>query len=150
LAPGLAAFAEETAHLQDEASRQKKGLAWIAGLTAFKAILLEGIEVVFVVIAVGVGHGQLWAASLGALAACAIVLGIGLLVHKPLSRAPENTLKFGVGVMLAAFGVYWTGEGLGISWPGQDLAIVAFGAVFLATGLSLATLLHGPIGEIAR
>jgi Ca2+/H+ antiporter, TMEM165/GDT1 family len=145
-----AAFVEETAHLQDEASRHKSSLAWLAGLTAFKAIVLEGIEVVFVVIAVGAARGQLWAASLGALAACAIVLGIGLLVHKPLSRVPENTLKFVVGVMLSAFGVYWTGEGLGISWPGQDLAVVLFGAIFLATGLGVAAILRRPIGEIAR
>jgi uncharacterized membrane protein len=145
-----AAFVQETAHLQDEASRHKSSIAWLAGLTAFKAILLEGIEVVFVVIAVGAARGQLWAASLGALAACAIVLGIGLLVHKPLSRVPENTLKFGVGVMLSAFGVYWTGEGLGISWPGQDLAVVLFGAIFLATGLGVAAILRRPTGEIAR
>ena len=103
----------------------------------------------FVVIAVGTGHGQLWAASLGALAACAIFLAIGLLVHKPLSRVLENTLAFGVGVMLSAFGVYWTGEGLGISWPGQDLAIVVFGMIFLAIGLGLAQMLRRPIGAIA-
>jgi Ca2+/H+ antiporter, TMEM165/GDT1 family len=145
-----AVFAEETAHLHDAALRHKNGIAWMAGLAAFKAIVLEGVEVVFVVIAVGAGRGHLWAASLGALAACAIVLAIGLLVHKPLSRVPENTLKFGVGVMLSAFGVFWTGEGLGISWPGQDLAIVAFAALFLATGLSLAAMLRRPLGEIAR
>ena len=121
---------------------------WIAGLTAFKAIVLEGIEVVFVVIAVGAGHGQLWQASVGALAACAIVLIIGLFVHKPLSRVPENTLKFGVGVMLSAFGVFWTGEGLGIAWPGQDLAIVGFAAVFLATGLALVASLQRPTAEL--
>jgi len=135
-------FAAETAHLQDEAARRKSNISWIAGLTAFKAIVLEGIEVVFVVVAVGAARGHLLAASLGALAACALVLAIGLLVHKPLSRMPENTLKFGVGVMLSAFGVYWTGEGLGITWPGQDLAIVVFGALFLITGLSLAAVLR--------
>ena len=145
-----AAFAEETGHLQDAARQHASRIGWIAGLTAFKAVVLEGLEVVFVVIAVGTGHGLLWAASIGALASCLIVLAIGLLVHKPLSRVPENTLKFGVGVMLSAFGVYWTGEGLGISWPGQDLAIVVFGAIFLATGLSLAAVLRRPIGAIAR
>lgn len=145
-----AAFAEETAHLQGEAQRYQSSLAWIAGLTAFKATVLEGIEVVFVVIAVGAGRGHLGAASLGALAACAIVLAVGLLIHKPLSRMPENTLKFGVGVMLSAFGVFWAGEGLGISWPGQDVAIVVFGLIFLATGLSLAAMLRRPIGETVR
>lgn len=102
----------------------------------------------FVVIAVGAGHGQLWQASVGALAACAIVLIIGLFVHKPLSRVPENTLKFGVGVMLSAFGVFWTGEGLGIAWPGQDLTIVGFAAVFLATGLALVASLQRPTAEL--
>jgi uncharacterized membrane protein len=145
-----AAFAEETAYLRDEALRHKNTVAWIAGLTAFKAILLEGLEVVFVVIAVGAGRGQLWAASLGALAACGIVLVIGLLVHKPFSRVPENALKFAVGVMLSAFGVFWTGEGLGICWPGQDLAIVVFGVLFLTVALSLATMLRRPTGNIAR
>ena len=144
-----AIFAEETANLRSEASRRSTGLAWIAGLTAFKAIVLEGIEVVFVVIAVGAARGHLWAAAVGALSACAIVLTIGLLIHKPLSRVPENTLKFGVGVMLAAFGAFWTGEGMRIHWPGQDLAVIAFGVMFLATGLGLSTLLRRPVREIA-
>ncbi len=146
----LAAFAAEAAHLQSEALSLKSNLRWIAGITAFKAVVLEGIEVAFVVIAVGAGRGHLWAASLGALAACAVVLAVGLLIHKPLSRVPENTLKLWVGVMLSAFGASWTGEGLGISWPGVDMAIVVFGAIFLATGVSLAAMLPRPIGEIAR
>jgi uncharacterized membrane protein len=137
----MAAFAAETAHLQEEARLHRNRVDWIAGLTAFKAVVLEGIEVVFVVIAVGAGRGQLWPASLGALAACVLVILAGLIVHKPLARVPENTLKFGVGVMLSAFGVFWTGEGLGIAWPGHDLAIVVFAAIFLAVGLSLAVVL---------
>jgi uncharacterized membrane protein len=98
-------------------------------------VLLEGLEVVFIVIAVGAGRGLLLPASLGALAACAAVLIVGAAIHRPLSRVPENTLKFGVGVMLSAFGVFWTGEGLGIAWPGEDLALVLFAALFLAAGL---------------
>ena len=145
-----AAFAKETAQLQQEAQNQKSRLDWIAGLTAFKAVVLEGIEVVFVVIAVGAGRGMLWPASLGALAACVIVLLVGFAVHKPLSRVPENTLKFGVGVMLSAFGVFWTGEGLGITWPGSDFAIVVFAALFLALGLSLAALLRRPVVQVAQ
>ena len=64
--------------------------------------------------------GRRWARS----AACALVLAAGAIAHRPLSRVPENTLKFGVGVMLSAFGVFWTGEGLGIDWPGGDLALL--------------------------
>jgi Ca2+/H+ antiporter, TMEM165/GDT1 family len=107
----------------------------VAGITALKAVLIEGLEVVFIVIAVGAGRGLLMPASLGALAACALVLTAGAIVHRPLSRVPENTLKFGVGVMLSAFGVFWTGEGLGVAWPGHDLALVLFAALFLAAGL---------------
>ncbi|MCR4269345.1 COG4280 domain-containing protein [Nitratireductor sp. ZSWI3] len=144
-----AIFAAETAHLGEEARRHKTSLDWIAGITAFKAVLLEGLEVVFIVIAVGAGRGLLWPASLGALAACALVLLVGAIVHRPLSRVPENTLKFGVGVMLSAFGVFWTGEGLGIEWPGADLALFVFAALFLATGLLAASLARTSVREAA-
>ena len=87
----------------------------------------------FIVIAVGAGRGLLGAASLGAVAACLVVVAVGLVVHRPLARVPENTLKFAVGVMLSAFGMFWTGEGLGVPWPGEDLAILAFAALFLTT-----------------
>jgi len=107
-----AIFASEAAQLAG-VTDGSASLDWIAGLTAFKAVLLEGLEVVFIVIAVGAGHGLLWPASLGALAACVVILATGIAVHKPLAKVPENTLKFGVGVMLSAFGVFWTGEGLG-------------------------------------
>ena len=132
-----AAYAKETAQLQDAARREKTQADWAAGVTAFKAVVLEGVEVAFVVVAVGAGRDMLWPASLGALAAVAIVLAIGLVVHKPLARVPENTLKFGVGVMLSAFGLFWAGEGLGIAWPGDDGAILFFAAAFASTGLAL-------------
>ena len=130
-----AIFAAETAELREDEGRRSKSLNWIAGVTALKAVLLEGLEVVFIVVAVGAGRGLLVPASLGALAACALVLTAGVLVHRPLSRVPENLLKFGVGVMLSAFGVFWTGEGLGIVWPAQDLALLLFAALFLGAGL---------------
>jgi uncharacterized membrane protein len=131
-----AAFAAETVRLGGtEQPRMRSSLQWVASITALKAVLLEGLEVVFIVIAVGAGRGLLLPASLGALAACAAVLMAGAVIHRPLSRVPENTLKFGVGVMLSAFGVFWTGEGLGIAWPGQDLALLLFAALFLAAGL---------------
>jgi uncharacterized membrane protein len=145
-----AAFAAETAQFGEAARRRKTSLDWIAGVTAFKAVLLEGLEVVFIVIAVGAGRGLLWPASFGALAACALVLAVGAVVHRPLSRVPENTLKFGVGVMLAAFGVFWTGEGLGVEWPGGDLALFVFAALFLGTGLVAAPLARTPAPEAIR
>jgi uncharacterized membrane protein len=136
------AFAAETAELREQARRNAAKLDWLAGLASFKAVVLEGLEVVFIVIAVGAGRGQLIPASLGALAACTVVAVAGLAVHRPLARVPENTLKFAVGVMLSAFGVFWTGEGLGVAWPGEDLAIVAFAALFLVTALAAVALAH--------
>jgi Ca2+/H+ antiporter, TMEM165/GDT1 family len=130
-----AIFAAETAELSEQSRRRQQRLGWAAGITALKAVVLEGLEVIFIVIAVGAGRGLLVPASLGALAACALVLAAGAIVHRPLSRVPENVLKFGVGVMLSAFGMFWTGEGLGIAWPGQDLALLPFAALFLGAGL---------------
>ena len=98
-----AIFAAEAAQLGQHRRRQQTNLDWVAGITALKAVLLEGLEVVFIVIAVGAGRGLLMPASLGALAACALVLAAGAILHRPLSRVPENALKFGVGVMLSAF-----------------------------------------------
>ena len=134
------AFGKETSLLASDMAARRAQADWIAGLAAFKAIVLEGLEVVFIVIAVGAGHGagrsQLWSASLGAALACVLVLGIGFVVHKPLSQVPENTLKFGVGVMLAAFGVFWTAEGLGGQWPGQDFIILPLALGFVTVGLA--------------
>src|SRR5258708_4881654 len=129
-----AAFATEQAEL-GRAARGTGAMDWLAATAAFKAVVLEGLEVVFIVIAVGAGRGLLVPASLGAVAACALVLAIGVAVHRPLARVPENALKFAVGVLLSAFGMFWAGEGLGIDWPGGDLVIVAFIAIFLVVGL---------------
>lgn len=132
----IEAFEEESAELKSQKGGDQT-LNWIAGIAAFKAVLLEGLEVAFIVIAVGAGKGMLWEASLGALAAFILVMAVGALVHKPLAQVPENTLKFGVGVMLSAFGVFWTGEGLGVDWPGADLILLPLAALFLSAGLGL-------------
>lgn len=131
----MMAFATQTAELREKTRRQQARLDWLGGLTTFKAVLLEGLEVVFIVIAVSAaGQGVLLPASLGALAACLGVATAGLLLRRPLARIPENTLKFFVGAMLSAFGVFWTGQGLGVAWPGADLAIIAFAVLFLLAG----------------
>jgi uncharacterized membrane protein len=143
------AFAAGTAELREQARRREARLDWFAGLASFKAVVLEGLEVVFIVIAVGAGHGLMVPASLGALAAAVLVLGIGLLVHRPLARVPENTLKFAVGVMLSAFGVFWIGEGLGVPWPGEDLAIAAIAILFLLTALAGIRAARRPAMEIS-
>jgi uncharacterized membrane protein len=134
------AFATETEELRDQALRHEARLDWLAGLASFKAVVLEGLEVVFIVIAVGAGRGLLSAASLGALVACLVVIAVGFVIHRPLARVLENTLKFAVGVMLSAFGIFWTGEGLGVQWPGEDFAIPAFAALFLMVALAAVAL----------
>ena len=143
------AFTRETAELQEQARRHEARLDWLAGLASFKAVLLEGLEVVFIVIAVSAAKGLVVPASAAALAACLLVVGAGFVVRRPLARVPENTLKFAVGVLLSAFGTFWTGEGLGVAWPGADLAIVAFAALFLALGLAAAALARRPGAEEA-
>ncbi len=136
------AFSQETALLRSEAAAHARSADFIAGLAAFKGVVLEGVEVVFIVIAVGAGNGLLIPASLGALAACVLVFLIGLVVHKPLASVPENALKLIVGIMLSSFGTFWTGEGLGIDWPGADLAILAFALGFLLLALGATTALR--------
>ncbi len=138
----VAVFANEQKTLRQKTARNRIDADWIAGLAAFKAVMLEGIEVVFIVIAVGAGGGLIVPASIGALAACLFVALVGILIHRPLSRVPENTLKFMVGIMLSSFGVFWTGEGLTIAWPGHDIAILAMVAVFLAFSVAVVTLLR--------
>jgi uncharacterized membrane protein len=142
------AFATGTAELREQARRHEVRLDWLAAVTSFKAVLLEGLEVVFIVIALSAGRGTLLPASAGALAACLVVAAVGLAVHRPLARVPENTLKFAVGVMLSAFGVFWTGEGLGVAWPGADLAIVGFAVMFLAVSGAAVVLARRPKAEV--
>lgn len=124
-------FERESTQLRDQTHRHTARVNWLAALASFKAVLLEGLEVVFIVLAVGSGRGLLGAASIGALAACTLIVAIGFAARRPLARLPENTLKFAVGVLLSAFGVFWTGEGLGVPWPGGDLAILGIALLFL-------------------
>jgi uncharacterized membrane protein len=145
-----AIFAAEAAEIARETGRRQTSWDWIAGMVAFKAVLLEGFEIVFIVIAVGAGGGLLWQAGLGAAVACLVIVAIGAAIAQPLARVPENMLKFGVGVMLSAFGVFWTGEGLGIAWPGGDLALPLFAIAFLLAALAMASLLRRPAAEIVR
>jgi uncharacterized membrane protein len=104
----------------------------IAALTSFKAVLLEGVEVIVIVIGIGAAGNMLVPATVGAVAACIAVAVAAALLNRPLSRVPENTLKFVVGIMVSAFGLFWFGEGIGIQWPYGDVTILALMAVLLA------------------
>jgi uncharacterized membrane protein len=144
-----AAFERETRELTAAERREAQGADWIAGATAFKAVLLEGIEVVFIVTAIGAARGLIGLASAGALTACVLVAIIGAAILRPLARVPENALKFAVGVMLSAFGLFWTGESLGVEWAGGDAAILAFAALFLGVAWALIALLKPQLARPA-
>jgi uncharacterized membrane protein len=140
-ASGLMAVHDEAAAFQKNVTRMRTyanptGWDRVALSAALEITLLEGTEVVFIVVAIGAGGNGLWyAASLGALAALLVVVALGAALHRPLARVPENQLKFVVGVLLSAFGTFWVGEGAKIAWPGGDWAILA-----LLTGYGLAAL----------
>ena len=147
---GVIALHDEAA-IFDQETRLLRGAAPSAGVwdpialvTSFKAVLLEGLEVIFIVIAVGSAGATLVPAAAGAGAAFLLVVALGLLVHRPLARVPENTLKFTVGVLLSGFGVFWIGEGGGLPWPGEDLAVLG-----LIGGFWLAALLAVQIAQRA-
>jgi uncharacterized membrane protein len=117
---------------------------------SFKSVLLEGLEVVFIVLTLGATSRSTALAAAGAAAAFVLVVAVGLAVRAPLSRVPENSLKLGVGVMLTAFGCFWVEEGLGMSWPGGDGALIALVALTAAWSLVFVRLARrrgGPVVE---
>jgi len=123
------------------------GMDWTAFTVSFKGVLLEGLEVVFIVITFALSARDLTPPLLGAVMAAAIVTAVALVVHKPLSRIPENTLKFVVGIMLTSFGTFWAGEGVGLNWPGEDLAILGLIVFYALTTVGLIALLRARIGS---
>ncbi len=143
-ASGLKALHDEEAIFREEQEAARKaghqtkvGLDWFAFVVSFKGMFLEGLEVVFIVITFGLSAGKdnphaMFQASMGAIAAAAVVLVMGIIARKPLSNVPENTLKFAVALLLVTFGVYWSAEGIGyfsptresFDWPTGDWALV--------------------------
>jgi uncharacterized membrane protein len=132
-----AIYAREVEESRHAALTTRGRLDWYAFTLAFKGVLLEGLEVVFIVVSFGSTGGHLGLAAAGAGAALVVVGTVGALVHRPLSRVPENSLKFAVGIMLTSFGVFWGGEGVGVSWPGSDLALLGLIGFFALVSFAL-------------
>jgi MYXO-CTERM domain-containing protein len=117
------AFAREAADARAAAGERRAGLDWYAFTIAFKGVLLEGLEVAFIVLTFGSAQGSIPLAALGAGVAVVLVVAAGAAARAPLARVPENSLKFAVGVMLTTFGTFWGAEGAGAEWPGDDASL---------------------------
>ena len=151
--------AKETATLRGLGAKEAGALRGLGGVgagwdrvavrTAFNITMIEGIEVVFIVVAMGAaGGGLLVPASLGAVAALLLVAALGLVLHRPVSMIPENTLKFTVGVLLCAFGTFWAGEGMGLAWPGEDWSLLGLLAGFLAASAGAAVMCRARLAPV--
>jgi uncharacterized membrane protein len=145
-----AAFEHEVAAAKSQGAVVRAGLDWYAFTLCFKGVLLEGLEVAFIVVTFGATAHQFGLAAIGAAAALVIVVGVGVAVHQPLSRVPENTLKFAVGLMLSTFGTFWSVEGTGAQWPGSDAAILAILVVYTAVSFIYVRLLRTQRAEALR
>jgi uncharacterized membrane protein len=129
-----AVFATELERARQAAREERAGLDWYSFTISFKGVFLEGLEVAFIVITFGSRRGGVPIAASAAALALLVVVVSGVLVRAPLSRVPENTMKFAVGTMLTTFGVFWSAEGAGASWPGGEAALlVILGAVLFAS-----------------
>jgi len=133
-------FARELAEARAAGRDERAGLDWYGFTLAFKGVLLEGLEVAFIVLTFGSTQGSITLAALGAGVALVLVAVVGVAVRAPLARVPENTLKFAVGTMLTTFGIFWSVEGVGGKWPGDDASLpgilafvllISFGSVAL-------------------
>jgi uncharacterized membrane protein len=144
-AGGLKALHDEDAIFRAEvaALEHTDGTArhdWYSFTVSFKGVFLEGLEVAFIVVTFGSTQGNVGLAAIGAGAALVVVLVAGIVAHAPLARVPENSLKFAVGVMLSAFGIFWAAEGAGVVWPGGETAIFGLIAFVLAVSIGLVAL----------
>jgi uncharacterized membrane protein len=119
-----AIYQRELAEARSADTIVRASVDWYAFTLSFKGVFLEGLEVAFIVLTFGSTQGSIPLAAVGAAAAILVVGLAGVFVHAPLSRVPENTMKFAVGVMLTTFGTFWAAEGVGVNWPGSDAAII--------------------------
>jgi uncharacterized membrane protein len=137
-----AVFARERAEAANAPREERAGLDWYAFTISFKGVLLEGLEVAFIVLTFGSTQGSIPLAAVGAAAAVVLVVVAGIVVREPLSRVPENTLAFAVGVMLTTFGIFWGAEGAGVDWPGNDASLPGVLAFVLLLSLGFVTVLR--------
>ena len=127
------AYLREVTAAEQAAKEAKRGISyWYSFTLAFKGVLLEGLEVVFIVITFGDNQKNIGAAVIGAAAAIVVVTGVGIAVKAPLTKVPENWMKLAVGVMLTSFGTFWGAEGAGVRWPGGDAALLVLVPVYAA------------------
>ena len=151
------AFRAQRAAASEAGEERKAGLDWFAFVVSFKGVFLEGLEVVFIVVTFGLNAGAVGLAAGAAGAAAVVVLVAGVLARRPLSRVPENTLKFAVGLLLTTFGTFWVVEGLGVfsdgaeslEWPGGDLALLGLLALWVALSRSAVLRLRAGVARSA-
>jgi uncharacterized membrane protein len=119
------------------AGKPAAGWDGVALAAAFQVVLMEGIEVVLIVAAIAAGGGAFMPASIGALGALVAVMLLGVTLHRPMTRIPENAMKCGVGIMLCAFGTFWAGEAVGAQWPGGEWALPLLSIVWAGAALAM-------------
>jgi uncharacterized membrane protein len=136
-----AIFARELAEAQGAEHVERGGLDWYGFVLSFKGVLLEGLEVVFIVLTFGSTQGSIPLAAVGAAVALVLVAGVGVAVRAPLARVPENLMKFSVGVMLTTFGIFWSAEGAGAHWPGEDASLLGVLGFVIVVSVLLVQLL---------
>ena len=143
---GLKALHDEAkAFLATEEELRSARSHWAGVATAFNGVLLEGLEVVFIVVAVGgLNHNGYLSPVAGAAAAVVVVVGVGIIARRPLTQVPENLLKYVVGIMLTSFGTFFAGEGIGVHWPGSDLILLALVAFYALASLACVAYLRLP------
>ena len=133
---GLAGYNKE---FGDEERWNGPGVDWTAFLLGFKGVLLEGLEVAFIVVSFGISYGsngqQLPLAAIAGISAVIVVGGLGLTVRRAVSRIPRSLLQLIVGILLTSFGTFWSLEGIGVDWPGGDVAIIGLIGTYAATAL---------------
>ncbi len=120
---------------------------WYAFTLSFKGVVLEGLEIVFIVLTFGTIQKDVGLASIAALSAVALTVIAGFVIHKPLSRVPENTMKFVVGILLTSFGIFWGAEGSGAHWPGDNWAILCLVLFIALLSIGYAKVMGSVLGE---